>query len=81
MSRLKFLLDNIRHDQSAFAFHLSGLGREKSCDNGNNKGMDYPAKLCSPISAFVIRFLESAITNFATCTINMYMHFHSSDKS
>ena len=40
---------------------LDGPQREKTCLLGfaNNKGADQPALLCSLISAFVIRLLES----------------------
>ena len=35
----------------------------------NNKGADHPAHPCRLISAFVIRFLDSIMTIFATSKI------------
>ena len=38
----------------------------------NNKGADQPAHLCSLISTFVIRLLESTISKLATCEISVF---------
>ena len=52
----------------------SGPRREKTCLRRfeNNKGADQPGHPRSLISAFVIRFLESAIFNLATGEISIF---------
>ena len=51
-----------------------GLDARKPVFRGvsNNKGTDQPAHPCSPISAFVIRFLESTVYNLATSKISIF---------
>ena len=46
----------------------NGPQREKTCPRGleNNKGADQPEHPRRLISAFIIRFMESIISNFAT---------------
>ena len=39
---------------------------------GNNKGADQPVHMCSKISTFVIRFLESIICKLATGEISIF---------
>ena len=53
---------------------LYGPRPEKTCLRwfGNNTGKDQPAHLCSLISAFVIRFLESIISRLATSKISNF---------
>ena len=44
--------------------HTNEPGHEKMClmSYANNKGADQPAHPCSPISAFVVRCLDSIIS-------------------
>ena len=51
-----------------------GLDTRKPVFRGfaNNTGTDQPAHLCSLISAFVIRFLESTICKLATGEISIF---------
>ena len=53
---------------------MFGPRREKTCLRGcaNNKGADQPAPLCSLISTFVIRFLESILSRFAWSEISIF---------
>ena len=53
--------------------HINGPRSEKTCLGGlaNNKGADQPAHPHTPIIAFVIRFLESNISRFATIEISI----------
>ena len=55
-------------------YKLYGPRREKTCLQGvvKNTGADQPAHLCSLISAFVIRFLESTICKLATDEISIF---------
>ena len=55
-------------EQMVIDHGLYGPRREKNCRPGfgNNKGADKPAHSRSLISAFVIRLLESIISELAT---------------
>ena len=58
-----------------FLMYISnGPRREKTCLRGfvNNTGADQPAHLRSLISAFVICFSESTISNLATDKISIF---------
>ena len=52
----------------------NGPRHEKTCLQGfaNNKGADQPAHLRRPVSAFVIRFIESNIYRLATSDISIF---------
>ena len=60
----------------AYVFHSFSfrLRREKTCHREftNNKGADQPAYPRRPISAFVIRFMESIISGRATSEISIF---------
>ena len=60
------------YDQAMPQTH--GPQLEKNCLQGfaNSKGTDQPAQPCSPISAFVIRLLESILSNLATSKITLF---------
>ena len=54
--------------------HINGSRREKTClrEFANNTGADQPARPRRLVSAFVIRFLESIISKFATSEISIF---------
>ena len=54
-------------------FKSFGPRREKTClrEFANNTGAEQPAHPRSLVSAFVIRFFESAIPKLATCGISI----------
>ena len=60
-------------DQDKKKYHM-GLVTKKTCLWGyvNNKGADQPGHPRSLISAFVIIFLESTISNLATSVISIF---------
>ena len=65
---------DIQKDRHAYRQKLGEPRREKTCVRKftNNKGADRPAHPRSLISAFVIRFLESAICKLAAGKFSIF---------